>query len=551
MRFLWLNFAVYKKRLLHMSLPIVSISTKSIVGLGLQYIESLHYQSSPEDLIQDCLRTGEGVLTDTGALAIRTGAFTGRAPKDKFTVKDEITEHTVHWNEFNIPIEEKYFHIIHKKITDYLNQKPEIWIRDCYACADPRYRLNIRAITEKPWTNLFACNMFLRPDEEELEDFRADWHLICAPDLQLDPQACGIRQTNATVVSFKHRTILIAGTGYTGETKKGIFTILNYILPHEKNVLSMHCSANMGEDGDTAIFFGLSGTGKTTLSADPNRKLIGDDEHGWTEDNVFNFEGGCYAKLINLSEDREPEIFHAIRPGALVENVRFFPGTQKINFDDATITENTRVSYPLDYISNAQEPSIGNLPKNIFFLTCDAYGVLPPISKLTKGQAMYQFISGYTAKVAGTEAGVTEPKPTFSACFGAPFLPLHPGKYAEMLGRKMQEHQVNVWLVNTGWTSGAYGEGHRMKLSYTRAMITAALEGRLDRVETVPDPVFGVAVPGEIPGVPTEILTPRNTWADKKAYDEKAKFLAGLFVNNFEKYAAGVSDEILNAAPKV
>ncbi|MDB5253502.1 MAG: phosphoenolpyruvate carboxykinase [Flaviaesturariibacter sp.] len=533
-----------------MSVPTISFPKGSLVKIGLKNTESIHYQSSPEELVQDTLRMGEGVLTDTGALAINTGEFTGRSPNDKFTVKDELTENTVHWNNFNIAIEDKYFHIIQKQITDYLNEQPEVWVRDAYACADPRYRLNIRLVSEKPWTNLFAYNMFLRPEEEELEDFTPEWTILSAPGLRLDPATCGTRQHNAAVVSFKHKTILIAGTGYTGETKKGIFTILNYILPHEKGVLSMHCSANMSDDGDTAVFFGLSGTGKTTLSADPNRKLIGDDEHGWTADGIFNFEGGCYAKLINLSEEKEPEIFNAIRPGAIVENIRFFEGTNKINFDDATITENTRVSYPLDFISNAQVPSIGNIPKNLFFLTCDAYGVLPPISKLTKGQAMYQFISGYTAKVAGTEAGVTEPKPTFSACFGAPFLPLHPGRYAEMLGKKMEDHHANVWLINTGWTGGPYGVGHRMKLSYTRAMITAALEGKLDDVETVTDPVFGVAVPVAVPGVPTEILTPRNTWADKNAYDVKASYLAGLFVKNFEKYASGVSAEILAAAPK-
>ncbi len=534
-----------------MSVPTISISRQELVKLGLKKIESVHYQSTPEELVQDTLRMGEGVLTDTGALSITTGEFTGRCPNDKFTVKDEITEHTVHWNNFNIPIEDKYFHIIHTKMMDYLGEKPEVWVRDCYACADPRYHLNIRVITEKPWTNLFAYNMFLRPDEEQLDGFTPEWHVICAPGLKLNPQECGTRQQNAAVISFKHKTILIAGSGYTGETKKGIFSILNYLLPQEKNVLSMHCSANMGAAGDTAIFFGLSGTGKTTLSADPNRKLIGDDEHGWTEDGVFNFEGGCYAKLINLSEEKEPQIFHAIRPGALVENVTFFAGTNKINFDDASITENTRVSYPLDFISNAQEPSIGNIPQNIFFLTCDAYGVLPPISKLTKGQAMYQFISGYTAKVAGTETGVTEPKPTFSACFGAPFLPLHPGKYAEMLGKKMQEHHVNVWLVNTGWTGGPYGEGHRMKLDFTRAMITAVLEGKLNTAETVTDLIFGVAIPKKVPGVPSEVLIPKNTWTDKTAYDEKAKFLAGLFAKNFEKYASDVPEEILAAAPKV
>jgi phosphoenolpyruvate carboxykinase (ATP) len=534
-----------------MSVPVIAIPREKLVNLGLKYISSIHYQSSPQELIQDTLRIGEGILTNTGALAIRTGEFTGRAPKDKFTVKDPTTEHVIDWNEFNIPIEEKYFHTIHEKVMDYLNQKIEIWVRDCYACADPRYRLNIRMITEKPWTNLFAHNMFLRPDEDELENFRPDWHLISAPDLKLNPKECGIRQQNCVIVSFRHRTILIAGTGYTGETKKGIFSILNYILPHEKKVLSMHCSANIGENGDTAIFFGLSGTGKTTLSNDPDRKLIGDDEHGWTEDNVFNFEGGCYAKLIGLSSEKEPEIYQAIRRGSIVENVMFHPGTNQINFDDASITENTRVSYPLDFIDHAMEPSIGNVPKNIFFLTCDAYGVLPPISKLTKGQAMYQFISGYTAKIAGTEHGITEPKPTFSACFGAPFLPLHPGKYADMLGKKLEKHQVNVWLVNTGWTGGPYGVGHRMKLSYTRAMISAVLDGKLDHVETTFDPVFGFGIPTKVPGVPDEILIPKNTWSDKSAFDTKEKFLACLFVKNFEKYAGGVSKEILEAGPKL
>jgi phosphoenolpyruvate carboxykinase (ATP) len=539
-----------------MSVPVTSVSTRNLIKSGLRLTENIHYQLSPEELVQDTLRLGEGALSDTGALVISTGEFTGRSPKDKFTVKDETTAGSVHWNDFNIPIDEKYYHIIHKKMMDYLEQLPEIWVRDCYACADPRYRLNIRVVNEKPWSNLFAYNMFLRPLEEELENFKPDWQVIACPGLKLDPRECGTRQHNVSLVSFKHKMILIAGSGYTGEMKKGIFTILNYILPHQKNVLSMHCSANMGKNGDTAIFFGLSGTGKTTLSADPNRKLIGDDEHAWTGDNIFNFEGGCYAKTINLTKEKEPEIFNAIRPGALVENTRFFPGTNKINFDDASITENTRVSYPLHFISNALEPSIGGLPKNIFFLTCDAFGVLPPISRLTPGQAMYQFISGYTAKVAGTEAGVTEPKPTFSACFGAPFLPLHPGKYAQMLGCKMQEHKVNVWLVNTGWTGGPTGVGNRMKLSFTRAMITAALEGKLDTTDPVAigfdnHPVFGVAMPKSCPGVPAEILNPRNTWADKTAYDEKAKYLGSLFVRNFEKYAAGVSPEILAAAPKI
>ncbi|MBE2229722.1 MAG: phosphoenolpyruvate carboxykinase (ATP) [Chitinophagaceae bacterium] len=534
-----------------MSVPVMNFKAPQLLRIGLQHTDSIRYQLSPDELIRDTIRLGEGELNDTGALVIRTGEFTGRSPKDKYTVRDEITTETVHWNEFNIPMDEKYFDSIFDRVTRYLNQLPEIWVRDCYACADPRYRLSVRVVNEKPWTNLFVYNMFLRPAEEELPDFSPDWHVLSAPGLRLNPDECGTRQHNAAVVSFKHKMILIAGTGYTGETKKGIFTILNYILAQEKGVLPMHCSANMGPAGDTAIFFGLSGTGKTTLSADPERMLIGDDEHGWTTDSIFNFEGGCYAKTINLTEEKEPEIFRAIRPGALVENILFYPDSNRINFDDATITENTRVSYPLHFISNAKEPSVAGLPKNIFFLTCDAFGVLPPVSRLSTGQAMYQFISGYTAKVAGTEAGVTEPKPTFSACFGAPFLPLHPGKYAGMLGQKMQENQVNVWMINTGWTGGPYGTGRRMKLSYTRAMITAALEGKLDNAEFVYDPVFGLAIPLSCPGVPDELLQPRNTWADPAAYDEKARYLAGLFIRNFEKYKEGVSAETLAAAPKI
>lgn len=532
-----------------MSVPTLILPARKLAELGLAHTESLHYQSPPAELIQDTLRRGEGRLSDSGALAIETGAFTGRSPQDKFTVRDEITDATVDWNGFNIPIEEKFFHLIRKKVLAYLESQTEIWVRDSYVCADPRYRLNLRVVCEKPWTALFAHNMFLQPAEAELDGFQPDWHVYSAPDLQLDPEECGVRQPNATVVSFKHKTILIVGTAYTGETKKGVFSVLNYILPQERGVLSMHCSANIGKQGDTAVFFGLSGTGKTTLSADPQRQLIGDDEHGWSDEGVFNFEGGCYAKLINLSEAREPEIFHAVRPGALVENTCFFPGTNQINFGDDSITPNTRVSYPLHFISNAVEPSIGGIPKNIFFLTCDSFGVLPPIARLTPGQAMYQFISGYTAKVAGTETGVKEPRPTFSACFGAPFLPLHPGKYAAMLGAKMQQYQTRVWLVNTGWTGGPYGTGSRMKLDDTRAMIAAALEGVLDNVATSVDPVFGFAVPNAVPGVPDAILNPRNTWPDKEAYDRQARYVARLFIDNFKQYAAGVSAEIKAAAP--
>jgi len=530
---------------------VITTPVRNLSLSGIKNTENVRYQLSPDELIQDTLRLGEGVLSDSGALVIRTGEFTGRSPKDKFIVKDQITESTIHWNDVNQPIDQKYFDIIHGKITEYFESLPELWVRDCYACADPRFRLKVRVITAKPCDNLFAYNMFLRPGDEELENFLPDWHVISAPDLKLDPAVCGTRQHNAAVVSFKHKMILIAGTAYTGEIKKGIFTILNYLLPQDQNVLSMHCSANIGEKGDTAIFFGLSGTGKTTLSADPDRKLIGDDEHGWSADNIFNFEGGCYAKTINLTEEKEPEIFNAIKPGAILENVIFYPGSNSVNFDDGSITENTRVSYPIDYIGNAIEPSIGGLPKNIFFLTCDAFGVLPPIAKLTPGQAMYQFISGYTAKVAGTEAGIKEPKPTFSACFGAPFLPLHPGKYAKMLGDKMQEHKVNVWMVNTGWTGGPYGIGTRMKLKYTRAMISAVLEGQLNSVAFQADSVFGMSVPLECPNVPADILNPRNTWSDKSEYDAKARFLANLFIKNFDKYKDGATAEVLAGAPTI
>ncbi|HLO79907.1 MAG TPA: phosphoenolpyruvate carboxykinase (ATP) [Chitinophagaceae bacterium] len=534
-----------------MSIPdtLQLIPRHKLMQLGLKYADNIHYQLTPEELTETVIRKGQGELNDTGALVINTGKFTGRSPKDKFIVRDHITEHLVNWNEFSIPISEKYFDIIFKKVTNYLGSRKDLWIRDCYACADPDFRVNVRVINEKPANNLFAYNMFLRPREEELEGFIPDWHVFSAPDLKLDPEECGTRQSNAALISFRHRMILIAGSGYTGEMKKGIFTVLNLVLPVERNVLSMHCSANMGVHGDTALFFGLSGTGKTTLSADPSRQLIGDDEHGWHDGGIFNFEGGCYAKCIDLTEEKEPDIYKAIRQGALVENTRFFDGTNTIDFSHAGITENTRVSYPISYIPNALDPSVGQHPKNIFFLTCDAYGVLPPIARLTPEQAMYQFISGYTAKVAGTETGVTEPKATFSACFGAPFLPLHPGRYASMLGEKMKAHKVNVWLVNTGWTGGAYGQGTRMKLAYTRAMISAALDGKLDGVEYERLPVFNFSIPVSCPGVPAELLNPRSTWEDKDAYDNQTKALAGLFIKNFEKYAKDVAKNIHTASP--
>jgi phosphoenolpyruvate carboxykinase (ATP) len=423
-------------------------------------------------------------------------------------------------------------------------------VRDAYACADPTYRMNIRVVTEFPWSNMFAYNMFLRPTTAEVNTFSPEWTVICAPGFMADAAADGTRQHNFAILNFTKKCAIIGGTGYTGEIKKGIFSVLNYVLPHEKNVLSMHCSANIGKDGDTALFFGLSGTGKTTLSADPARGLIGDDEHGWTDHGTFNFEGGCYAKCIDLTEEKEPDIYKAIRPGAILENITFIDGTNKVDYTSAKITENTRVSYPLHYISNAVEPSVGGIPKNVFFLTYDAYGVLPPISRLTTGQAMYHFLSGFTAKVAGTEAGVTEPTLTFSTCFGAPFLPLHPTKYAALLGKKLADSKAKVWMINTGMTGGVYGVGSRMKLSNTRAMITAALNGELDNVEFVAHPVFGMEIPTACPNVPADILNPRNTWSDKEAYDGKANQLALEFNKNFEKFTTMANEETIAAAPK-
>jgi phosphoenolpyruvate carboxykinase (ATP) len=406
-------------------------------------------------------------------------------------------------------------------------------------------------VNEYPWSNLFASNLFLRPTTEEIKTFKHDWVIINAPGFMADPKIDGTRQHNFAIINFTKKTILIGGTGYTGEIKKSIFAVLNYILPHEKKVLSMHCSANIGKDGDTAIFFGLSGTGKTTLSADPNRKLIGDDEHGWADNSVFNFEGGCYAKCVDLTAEKEPQIFNAIKFGSLLENINYFEGTTTVNYADISRTENTRVSYPATYIDNAVTPAVGDAPKNIFFLTCDAFGVLPPISKLNSAQAMYHFISGYTAKVAGTEMGITEPTTTFSACFGKAFLPLHPTKYAELLGEKLKAHpEVNVWLLNTGWVGGSYGIGSRIKLSYTRALITAALNGELDNVEYGTTPFFGLKFPKSCPGVPSEILEPKNAWQDKEAFTNTAQNLAGQFIKNFEQYASAANEEIMSAAPK-
>ena len=537
-----------KKRIFMNELGLVP-KTSNLKELGLGNIDKAHWNLTPEQLTQIALDLGQGRLSDTGALVINTGEFTGRSPKDRFIVFDEKTEESVWWGDINIKFTPENFDKLHAKINDYLAGK-EVYVRDAYACADDNYRLNLRVVTEFPWSNMFASNMFLRPEKAELENFNPEWHVVCAPGLMAVAAEDGTRQHNFAVVNFTKKMIIIGGTGYTGEIKKGIFSVLNFILPHEKNTLSMHCSANVGKDGDTSVFFGLSGTGKTTLSSDPNRRLIGDDEHGWSKDSVFNFEGGCYAKTIDLTEEQEPQIYGAIKSGAILENIGFQGDSNMPDYSDTTITQNTRVSYPIHHIDNIMVPSIGGVPKNIFFLTADAFGVLPPISKLTSGQAMYHFISGYTAKVAGTEAGVTEPQTAFSACFGAPFLPLHPTKYAEMLGAKIAESDVKVWLINTGWSGGEYGTGSRIKLKYTRAMITAALEGKLDNVEYTTDDVFGLAMPNECENVPTEILSPKNTWADKAAYDAKANSLATKFVANFKQFESAANEEIMAAAPK-
>ncbi len=527
------------------------VKTVSLRSYGITH-DNIHYQLPPEKLHEISIERGMGKEASNGALAINTGEFTGRSPMDRFIVKDNITEDKVWWGNINIPFAPDAFDKLYDKVIAYLNEK-ELFVRECYACADANYRMNIRVINEYPWSNMFAYNMFLRPTDEELKNFDAEWTVVNAPGFMAVAKEDGTRQHNFAILNFKKKIALIGGTGYTGEIKKGIFSALNFILPVQKNTLPMHCSANVGKKGDTAIFFGLSGTGKTTLSTDSTRKLIGDDEHGWNNENaVFNFEGGCYAKVINLSKDNEPEIYGAIKKGAILENV-ILDASDEVDFADTSITQNTRVSYPIYHIDNIKQPSMGTNPKNIFFLTADAFGVLPPISKLTPSQAAYHFISGYTAKVAGTEAGVVEPVPSFSACFGAPFMPLHPTAYAEMLSKKMLEAGVNVWLVNTGWTGGPYGVGTRMKLKYTRAMIHAALNGDLGMYSYDTyhiHSVFGVAQPRSCPGVPTEVLSPRSTWNNDEKYYNTAFKLSNAFRENFKKFESYASEEIRRGGPQ-
>lgn len=508
-------------------------SKKALQYLNIPHVKQLHFQLNTAELTEHALINQEGYLTDTGALMCSTGSFTGRSPKDRFIVKDDLTADQVNWNAVNIPFSEANFDSLHDKMKKFAANQ-QAYVRYANVNSDSRYQLNLCILTTSAWQNLFCVNMFLRPTQEEIQNFAPNFTILALPEFEADPAVDATRGTNFTILNLSKRIILIGGTAYAGEIKKGIFSALNFLLP-KQGVFPMHCSANIGTEAihgntDVALFFGLSGTGKTTLSADPERGLIGDDEHGWSDQGVFNFEGGCYAKVANLKRANEEQIFDAIRFGALVENTCFHEGTRTVDYTNISRTENTRTSYPIDYIDNAVTPSVGGHPKNIFFLTCDAFGVLPPISKLTTEQAMDYFMLGYTAKVAGTEMGITEPQVTFSACFGAAFMPLSTKEYAAMLGEKVQTHQSHVWLINTGWTGGSYGTGSRMKLGYTRAMIRAALTGNFNQITFTEHPHFALAIPTSCPGVPDEVLNPRLTWSDKGAYDQKAQELNQLFI---------------------
>lgn len=500
-------------------------------------------------LVEKALEKGEGKLSLTGALQVTTGKYTGRSPKDKFIVQDPAVVDKIDWGKVNQPISQEVFDKLYEKVLNHLDNREEIYLFRGFAGADKAYQMPIQVINEYAWHNLFAQQLFIRPKKDELANHKAEFTVISAPHFKADPKVDGTNSETFIIISFEKRVVLIGGTEYAGEIKKSIFSIMNFLLP-EQNILSMHCSANVGLEGDVALFFGLSGTGKTTLSADPNRQLIGDDEHGWSNNGVFNIEGGCYAKTVDLSEEKEPQIYKAITFGTVLENVIVDSETRVPNYDDISLTENTRAAYSIDKIPNIVEPSIAGHPTTIIFLTADASGILPPISKLTKEQAMYHFLSGYTSKLAGTERGITSPEATFSTCFGSPFLPLPADHYAEMLGQKIDQHDVSVFLVNTGWSGGEYGVGERMELAYTRSMVQAALAGELDSVETITDPIFGLNIPTHCPGVPDHVLNPRKTWNDPNEYDDKAKKLAKAFKENFAKFE-NVSDEIKNAGPLV
>jgi len=516
----------------------------SLENLGIINATSIYRNLTPAQLVEAALRRGEGTLSNTGALVVKTGKYTGRSAKDKFIVDSEGVHNEIAWGSVNKPITQEKFDALYSKVIAYL-QNREIFVFDGFAGADPKYTKAFRVVNELASQNLFIHQLLRRPTSEQLASFKEDYTIIAAPGFKCIPERDGTRSEAAIIIDYEKRLVLIAGSQYAGEIKKSVFSVMNYILP-KQGVFPMHCSANIGKEGDSAVFFGLSGTGKTTLSADPNRSLIGDDEHGWADDSVFNFEGGCYAKCINLSPEGEPEIFNAIKFGSLVENVVMDPDTREFDFDDDSLAVNSRVGYPIEYIPNAEiSGKSSSVPKTVIFLTADAYGVLPPISKLDSNQAMYYFVSGFTSKLAGTEIGVKEPVPTFSTCFGEPFLPLDPSIYAKMLAEKVAKAGASVYLVNTGWN----GTGKRMKLSYTRAMVTAALNGELLKSKFEKDPIFGVSVPTTCPGVPSELMIPANTWEDKKKYEETAKKLASSFVENFKKYTH-MSEEVVKAGPK-
>jgi phosphoenolpyruvate carboxykinase (ATP) len=516
--------------------------------LGLVRAGPVYAHRPAAEWVELALARAEGGLAAKGALVAYTGSRTGRSPQDRYIVREPSSENQIAWGGVNRPMEPAAFDRLLAKTAAYLQGRP-LFLFDGSACADPAYRLNIRVVAEKAWHALFAHCLFLRPGRAELAAFRPDWTVLAPADLRADPPRDGTRSDAFIVLNFARRLTLIGGTLYAGEIKKSVFSVLNYLLPG-RGVFPMHCSANVGPAGDVALFFGLSGTGKTTLSADPGRRLIGDDEHGWSDAGVFNIEGGCYAKTIRLSKEGEPQIWDAIRFGCVLENVVLDPATRVPDYDNDSITENTRAAYPVDFIPNCELSGRGGHPAHLFFLTCDAFGVLPPLARLTPAQAMYHFLSGYTAKVAGTEAGVTEPQATFSTCFAAPFLPLPPTRYAEMLRERMEKHRAAVWLVNTGWTGGGYGVGRRMPLAVTRALLRAVLSGELAGVPTATDPVFGLAVPTARPGVPGELLRPRDTWPDKAAYDAQARKLAELFRENFAKFAAQAPEAVRAAGPR-
>lgn len=514
-------------------------------------IDTVFRNASPAVLYEEALHHDGASISSMGALVSLSGEKTGRTPKDKRIVDEPETTEDVWWGDINMPLSSESFLKNRQIAVDYLNTCDRLYVVDGYAGWDPKYQLKIRIVCARPYHALFMHNMLIRPTAEQLEDFGTpDYVIFNAGESDADPSVDGVDSKASVALSFARKEFVILGTQYAGEMKKGVFTIMHYLMP-KKGVLSMHCSCNEGDDGDVAVFFGLSGTGKTTLSADPSRHLIGDDEHCWSDNGVFNIEGGCYAKTIDLSAEKEPDIYNAIRFGSVLENVVFDPDTREVDWTDDSLTQNTRTSYPINYINNAKIPCLTGHPKNIIFLTCDAFGVLPPVSALTPEQAMYHFISGYTAKVAGTEVGVTEPKATFSACFGAAFLVLHPAQYAEMLAEKMREHGSRAWLVNTGWTGGAYGTGSRIKLRYTRAIIDAIHTGKLDAVKTIKDEYFDLSIPTTCPDVPDGLLSPWNTWDDKSAYDATAKKLVGLFHDNFEPYREGSSEDIINAGPSL